>query len=949
MLAVPLVLVPPNLHAQARQPGMLTIRDPSPDMGFGQILPGQAGSAGRVLSLAMAPDGKTLYAAAEISGVWKSTDAARHWAHASNGLRNGFTAGHASLAVDGKNPNRLLYATGDDDGRGQAGKLGPYGGLWVSDDSATNWSHVALCTGDTNIQSVIFASGQPYVATQCGLFTTGGANLATAAWTTLPWPQNTNIREMADGGNQTLFTCANAQSVVTHQIVGTVYRFGNIGSANLTQKGFPLPGSCSGLAPAPVTGSAATESVVAGFDQGGNQQVEVLTFPADEQPIQIEVLAPASILASSGSGLPQVRTQHILSAPPTATAAGVAYDVYLADGCAWWSYKPSPAGGTWVEVAPLGSECNGDATGIHADTWDMAFSPTYDPPNRHCDAFAATDGGVYASMWNIPNGGCLLSWVPAQSGLHALNSMAMAGLPSGLSTPAVLYLPNGDNGTWVRLPTGQWMPTTYLGDGGQALADPIYQASVEVSRNGKYYLAPGPSDLLLYAWVGEAGKSIFVPIEITPNTDNTPSCHGQTFSCYYDKNWGSPGNGGIAVVETLPGATDAVFPGDYVAIATVDSASLPGAGAAMIVRCWGNNCINPVQWSDVSPSFHFPQGAVKVLAVGGHTNPVIYVLTPGGGNTNPQSGQLLRGVYGSGTISDVFGIRFISWQPANGTGSASLTNPINFFVNPYDAAELYAVDRPANGQSSVKISRDSGATWKIEQTLTDFATNSQPGTGNPYRFDCNPPNSFGVPYPPFLFGCALSWVTFDPFNPNVRVATSEFGGLAFSRDGGHNWMALNVTDNALSTNSPLTQEVNSAFYDGGLAISNVFVPAEHGPTIYAALHGSSMMSVAGPFSTLEQMTMYVPPLRLPTRQRRFPSVKVVVSPMPNTTIDLQRNDDGSYSGTLLFDSAKYSQLSFKFEVDGFEGLTPVPHPLTNAELSSGVAKVTCEDCDRGLR
>jgi hypothetical protein len=48
------------LQGQAVQPGLFTIGDPSPDLKFGVPAAGQMGSAGRIVSLIMAPDGQTL-------------------------------------------------------------------------------------------------------------------------------------------------------------------------------------------------------------------------------------------------------------------------------------------------------------------------------------------------------------------------------------------------------------------------------------------------------------------------------------------------------------------------------------------------------------------------------------------------------------------------------------------------------------------------------------------------------------------------------------------------------------------------------------------------------------------------------------------------------------------------------------------------------------------------
>jgi hypothetical protein len=136
-------------------------------------------------------------------------------------------------------------------------------------------------------------------------------------------------------------------------------------------------------------------------------------------------------------------------------------------------------------------------------------------------------------------------------------------------------------------------------------------------------------------------------------------------------------------------------------------------------------------------------------------------------------------------------------------------------------------------------------------------------------------------------------------------------------------MPLNVTNNVASANSPLTEQVNSAFY---------YYPKE---TIYAALHGDSMLSVTGPFPALEQMTLIYPPS---TATR----VLVNVNPM-NLWFWLTKDRDGSFSGTFLFDSSKYKQLTVVFATPPFTS-QQVTYALTAAELSSGVAVRTCTEC-----
>lgn len=901
------------LQGQAAQPGLFTIGDPSPDLKFGVPATGQAGSAGRIVSLVMAPDGQTLYAAAEISGVWKSADGAHTWTHASNGLFNGRAASHASLAIDGQSSNRLLFASGADDGRPNH----PYGGLWVSNDSAATWGHVQLCAAETVIRSVIFASGQPYVATQCGLWTTGSANLATGSWTELSnWPQDTAIREMADGGNGTVFTCAATSTGAT------VYRVSNLPAASFSWR--PLPGECFSLAPAPTGGGTAGDSVVVAYQitpQSPNQSCQPhLPLECVEVAVLDLVTGQAQFLgrdlAQACCGRPQVRTAQIGSAS-SALLPGFAYDVYATDGCRWFALdasSASPTSTSWKPIMPRGSgDCKG-ATGIHVDAWDMAFGPNYDPPSGKCTAYASTDGGIYASdeTANVPAGGCVSDWVFAQSGLHALNSTSMGGIPLPFyQNTAYLFLPTGDNDVWARpnqlalLPSVTWFPMRdNLGDAGQALVDPLAPEYAQVSRNEDYRLATG----------AVSSPAQPPPSNIVPTPSNAP-CTSGSGNCYDDGVFGAPGNGGIAAVLTLLHATDVpTYAADFVAVAAVNvpaaPAPTPSRGPDMVLRCEGQDCNGPgVHWTDQSPSSHFNHGIAKVLASGGHTAPVIYVLTPR--LHDPHPGQIWR--------SSPAGALPVTWTIANGTGATSLKNPVNFFVNPYAPTELYAVDA---GDRTIKASIDGGQSWNVQWTLTQFATNSQVGTGNAYYFGCGG-NDEGPPYPPYTGGCALSGMSFDPFNPTLRVATSEFGGLAFSRDSGRDWMPLNVTNNVVSADSPLTEQVNSAFY---------YYPKE---TIYAALHGGSMLSVTGPFPALEQMTLIYP---------RSAATRVLVNVSPTGLwFWLTKDRDGSFSGTFLFDSSRYKQLTVAFGTPPFTS-RQMTYTLTAAELLSGVAVRTCTAC-----
>jgi hypothetical protein len=154
--------------------------DVSPDFGYAAA---NQNLDGRIPGMVIDPNNNSvMYAAGEWSGVWKSTNGAQSWALSSSGLRNGITQQFAypNLTIDATNSQRLLYATTSKDGRGLTCEGCQFGGLWVSVNAAQTWQHVNLCSTKQqadNIASVVFASGSPFVATDCGIWTTTDPNL----------------------------------------------------------------------------------------------------------------------------------------------------------------------------------------------------------------------------------------------------------------------------------------------------------------------------------------------------------------------------------------------------------------------------------------------------------------------------------------------------------------------------------------------------------------------------------------------------------------------------------------------------------------------------------------------------------------------------------------------------------------------------------------------------
>ncbi len=974
---------------------VLKTKDVSPDQSnFTYALPSGSNPAGRIESLVIDPNNDAiLYAGAEISGVWKTTtgflaagpnfgsnDAVKmKWFQASNGLRNGFTMNQYSLAVDPASKDtdsegrtfskRLLYASGDMDGRPGH----PDGGLWVSIDAAANWSHVALCGAD--IGSVIFSGGQPFVSTSCGIWTTTSADLI-SSWTKLT---TTKIKLgnvfLADGANGTFFACR-------QDLLFPVTNLGRDWGQGVT-----LPGNCLALASVPNGSSASTQALVVRSSGTSIQEVTLVNF--GESPATTRDLGFGTFSANNGgSGVMAVSavTRTPATGPLSPPGPGATFDVFAADSCAWFEYYswsgalPIP---TWQMVVPAGgSQCYGGVTNIHADTWAMVFPSWYDSGKGVCAAYAATDGGVFftgGSTLPGPTGqfgaGCATTpWLPAQSGLHVLKSQVMAAITQGAMAYSpvfelALYLPTGDNDVFVghlgncfnsTSPPGcvysaAWQDFDALGDAGQALSEPFYPQQVLISRNdqgGRNYVTVNSPPLPAFPPYSAGTKTQI--IEPSP-----PLPKDATF----DDGYHSPGTDDLALIMTpsseypvphsLTGPTGTppllAIGSDYLAVQDDspknEEATPPsGCDAAKhdhVLRNASGVPPDPLSWHDLS-DFFLACDIMKVLAAGGHQSPTIYVLTNSADDKSSpavhypaaESGQ----TYGPGSVykgSIIPGTTNVStWLSVMGSKENPLKWADDFFVNPYDPNELYAVDTK---DQAIMYTRNGGKDWYKDETLTDIATNH-----GEYEVGCN--SSVGRPgesgTDPFTDSCAMSGVAFDPYLPQARAAALLYGGIAFSRDYGHHWMALDVTNNNHFLSDNLTDPVVSVYLDAETLLPDVpFGDA----IIYAALHGHSLLRVAGPFQTIQCLNFTFNPAgtacaaKPPGTEKESRCVSVVI-PAFSQTIELHKDSDGLYHGSALFNvTSPLPPLEYYFLINGKTKAATGTYTLTGADYTNGVA------------
>ena len=539
-----------------------------------------------------------------------------------------------------------------------------------------------------------------------------------------------------------------------------------------------------------------------------------------------------------------------------------------------------------------------------------------------------------------------------------------------------LYLPTGDNDVFAAhlgsclnsggpTPPGcgykdaAWKNFDALGDAGQALSDPLYPSQVLISRNDQ--------NGLNYVTVTAPPLPAFPPMPSGKQTQIIEPTPPLPADAIFDDGYHIPGTGDLTQIMTPvaeypvpasltgPSGTPplAAIGGDYLAVeddSPLDKQTSPTSGCDSkkhdhVLRNVNNLGLSPL-WTDLS-GFFLACNIMKVQAAGGHNSPTVYVLT----NTSDEkstppvhypkddSGQ----TYGPGSIykgvvvplNETAGTGKISnWVSVMGSKDNPLKWADDFFVNPYDPNELYAVDTKDH---AIMYSRNGGKDWYKEETLTDFATNH-----GEYDMGCNSPvgRPSGSATNPFTNGCSLSGVAFDPFWPPARAAALLYGGIAFSRDSGQHWMALDVTDNNHFLSDNLTDEVTSVFIDAETRLPDV-PPADS--IIYAGLHGHSLVRVEGPFQNIECLNFTYNPAgtacasKPPGTEKESQCMSVVI-PTLSQTVELHKDSDGLYHGSALFNaSSGLPPLQYYFVIDGKTKTAMSTYTLTGSDYGSGVA------------
>jgi hypothetical protein len=992
------------------QAAPLSITDVSPDRPFASFSqPPSDGNVyetgGRIYDIVIDPGNPNiLYASANGSGIWKSTSAGTDWFWSSSGLLTGRTQGGptASLAIDSTHlaadgsAQRLLYATQDEDARANSGN----GGLWISLDAAGSWTHAALPSCGTGVQSVLFAGGEAFVATNCGVFTNNNADLS-GTWTAMALPpgfSSSSSVGLAAWGN-TLFAC----QIPSGTALTMVARSLNLGQANSWSRGQDLPyAQCQSLAAGPPIDNAHPSSVVMAavlVDLSGNQiGSDVFVYSSfGNQPSNPQSLAfnkytttysPPHSCAPTGSGSYRVYVALRPSAP-VQNESNV--DIYASDNGCFYEYDVSGPSPTWHRLNEL--TCDQVTTSsacIHDDSWGMAFPSTYDPDNGSCRAYVATDGGVYVNAGNnnSPCIGWQGLWLTANHGLHAMNNYKMTGVHQdqttcGVGVPcAALYTATADNGAWVSRPpaggtlgTG-WAPLGCCGDAGLTLLDPLAPNGLVAARGSTF----------AYYYNSSAG----VPPVITDFLkDLTPS----NFVIGIDPpEYGSFSQVMALLNDPCPGCW-VKNGGDFFAVTANRTAS--SASPDQIQRNTGTG------WRPIDTSGFFsdtcasePSNApqycdiAEIATAGGHLATTVYVLSSNFVANPPNQppkfsinkvapGQVWRGsVKGGAATGTIAG-----WNPASGrfslvctssggkgkgSGTPSGGSPIttcqtvdqtlhqaaNLFVNAYNANVLYATD-VSSQPASIKSSFDGGKTWNTEQVLSQVATNY-----GEFAFRCGIPD-FSTGDVNFAANqCALSDMFFNVHDPKIMVAALYPGGVAFTRDGGGTWIPL------YAGNQPILDDLPGSSHPGGLPSSVFYDDHDSKKTgrasLYVALANRGIVRIDGPFPTLSAIEWQFPPgipiatlcpsclaIAGGTQSRLPPQSVKVLDETTGQSFALRRDSNGIFRGTELVDTAKTPQVSYRVEFDGIRSPT-FSHKLNKPEQNGGIFLADCQVWGRSV-
>ena len=413
-------------------------------------------------------------------------------------------------------------------------------------------------------------------------------------------------------------------------------------------------------------------------------------------------------------------------------------------------------------------------------------------------------------------------WVAAMHGLHTLETYTLAGASQAPANAAcgpcpTLYLANGDNDVWAVWGGGQsGVLDNTLGDAGDIHFDPAYPKQAILTRGLNVSVAisadanPPLPGAQINGGVQPANFTVGPPCGKYPKLPPCP--------------WG-PGNPTFTQIMALPNQSvttplyfAVVSPPnmpDQIVKATANppsSTSWTPADTGSAVGYFANGSIMQLRSSYYHRLFT-PLGEVRVV-------PQLWILA-----ANAQgNGQVYQGNVVNGKVAQ--------WYQASGTGTQTIGNAADLFVNPYNSNYAWVTDLEAK---TIQWTTDGGVHWNPVASLTNIATN-----GGEFRFECDSPF--------FDYACPLSGMSFSRLNPGIVVAVLYPGGVAYSNTSGNSWAPLPGVTAALPHAAGVGQNLPgypiSVWFDDN--------PVFGTPAIYVSLHWNRTIRIDGDFNALPE-------------------------------------------------------------------------------------------------
>ena len=769
------------------------------------------GSDWSVVNVSVKAQGRTLYAAAPQAGVWKSLDYGITWSQLTRPQPpQGQEATGAldvpvviDLAVSPTDPRIVFAATGEDH------RIPSRTGLYRSTDAGATWSLVHQFRCGTEVQpvtQVLLAPGSPST-----VYAVGGCAIAIntkngqGSWAEVVPPGidadrrvwHVAVSAELPGEVRRAFACGGGTLWYSHD--SGLHWFEDAGTAGVLPGGFcdasgirghipgpqalaidptnpqrvylAHPGNANGPSyfvhgdnpPDPVDGTHCNDTAAnpyRGCGEGSLWYGDLTGFnpnnPGALSGAWSQLPGPPVywLAGDSGSAFVQARptangylvffsdkgTLHVSVGKPTSTG--------------WHRLDGWDASRSYREKQPW------NVSHVHADPHGLYVSPDFDltltPGPHHGASYAynaelneclggrlwyANDGGVYRTD------DCGETWIKTLSGLNALAAINVAvdteasTEPGKPNPPPALYFGTGDNDDFYSL------------DGGATWQDP-WEACGDCDA---WFADPGQRDRVLrLSPRGWKGNQIVGAFDVFLNATGHPDAKNQpTQRVYYDTGMAQfavswmVAAGYRPVISTLSSEAP-LANGDYITIREL------AATHRVLLRARDSfGTASP--WTQEKTNL--PNTANVVQVAGGHMSPTYYA---GDGTRLWRSHR-----DGNGDVD-----RWDQIVPGGGATAAS-----RFFVNPYDANDIYIVDnnairRTTNGTQAT-------VAWTIDPLL-DAALNPS----GEFGYQC-PQTNWNIELPT---RCVLNDIVFDREAPQTRFAVG-IAGVFYSGDG-VNWLRL---------------------------------------------------------------------------------------------------------------------------------------------------------------